>query len=233
MISALDRRPVSLRWVPSGSFDRGWGFGASLTLHALFFAAVLLSPIGPDFTPPETTVAIELVPAVPEAPEAQPRVPEPVLAVPRDAPVAPSRDAAPAAPTGYVRATTLMSAAALADPRSAKARQAMRTLADRERIVQLCNIEAMQQIGSWDKKMDPDFVIAYARSNERLTGNTIAARGAVVHSGDDWFDLRFNCELAPAHDSVAAFEFQLGKPVPLAEQEELGLPTEIDDDDDD
>ncbi|HTV68121.1 MAG TPA: DUF930 domain-containing protein [Rhizobiaceae bacterium] len=213
--------------------EAGWGFGASLAFHALLFIAILLSPVGPDFSPPEVTVPIELVPVAPEVPEMAPQAPEPVLSAPRETPAVPTIDPAPAVTAGYVRATTLMSAAALADPRSARARREMRTLAERERIVQLCNIEAMQQIGSWDKKLDPDFVIAYARSSEQLTGNVIAANGAVVHSGDDWYDLRFNCELAPAHDSVAAFEFRLGKPVPLAEQEELSLPTEIDDGDDD
>ena len=115
-----------------------------------------------------------------------------------------------------------------ADPRSRKPVLALATTAGAERIVQLCNIEAMAQIAEWDRDMDPDFdpdfVVATARSTERLEGNRLGPEGAAVHSGETWYDLKFKCELSTSAETVAAFEFDLGAAIPLLEVERLGLP---------
>ena len=46
-------------------------------------------------------------------------------------------------------AKTMLSEKTLADPRSSQARRELATFADSERIVQLCNLEAMDQIEAW------------------------------------------------------------------------------------
>jgi len=230
--------PLSLGKLPRGprqaiarAGDLDWGIGASIGIHALLLIGVLLSPIGPDLmAPQEIPVEIEIVPAATPKPEPKPAAPRPPVL----ASLPPKPNAlADAVPAGFVRGTKMLSAAALADPRSAKARREMATLADSERIVQLCNLEAMEQLAAWDAKLDPDYVVAYARSSEMIQGAVLKADGAVVHSKDNWYGLKFKCRLAPLHDTVTAFDFQLGAPVSAAEQEELGLPTEIEDDDGD
>lgn len=123
-----------------------------------------------------------------------------------------------------IRATRMLSAKTLADPRSRQARADLATFAEGERLAQLCNIEAMDQIRAWRKVFRPETVAAYARSNERVTGNLIEADGAAFRSRGEWYGLKFRCTIADAHDKVAAFEFQVGDPVPRDQWDELGLP---------
>lgn len=222
----------------SAAKAEGWGIGASLALHALLALAVLVSPIGPALIRPLVpSISVELVPlpAV-QPPTAEATMPELLAAPPEtggDA-ATPAQPAVPdAAPAGYIRSTARLSAAALADPRSAKAREALAGLAGAERIAQLCNLEAKEQIAAWNAAYRPDFIVSFARSTEVLTDSTLRAGGAAVHSGSAWYDLRYNCQLSQSHDEVVAFEFQMGSTISLREQEELGLPGEIEEDDDD
>ncbi len=144
------------------------------------------------------------------------------------APAPPRAEIAPPAPTppaGMVRATTMLSARSLADPRSRQAREDLATFADSERILQLCNLEAMEQIEEWDGRFRPDSLVAYARSEETISGNTIKADGAAFHSGDQWYELRFDCDVAPGHDKVVAFAFEVGKPVLRRDWASLSLPS--------
>ncbi|RUW89290.1 hypothetical protein EOA35_32920, partial [Mesorhizobium sp. M8A.F.Ca.ET.023.01.1.1] len=58
---------------------------------------------------------------------------------------APSARQSPAAPA-MIRPTRMLSAKTLADPRSKQARADLEAFASDERMVQLCNLEAMDQI---------------------------------------------------------------------------------------
>lgn len=99
-------------------------------------------------------------------------------------------------------------------------------LAPTDQIEQLCNLEAMAQVGVWSKDHRPDRVVAYAMADPKLSGNTFSADGAALHSKRDWFKLRFRCDLTPDHKKVAAFEFLMGEPIPRKEWEEHNLPNE-------
>lgn len=215
------------------------GFGASLALHGLLLIAVLVSPVGPSLhLPPQPpAISVEIVPAPAAVPDTSGVEDPAVLAVPPAAgdigTARPDTPVPPAATDGYVKPATMLSAAAMADPRSAKARRALATFSAGERPVQICNLEAMQQIAAWNAGLRPDFVVAFARSTEVLMGDMLRAGGAAVHSGDAWYDLSYNCELSRGHDTVLAFEFRLGAAIPVREQDRLGLPPEIEADDDD
>lgn len=200
----------------------GWGLSASIALHVLLLlAAFAAAPVGRlASTPEEESVPVDIL--SPQQFAAATRPAPPVLT----APAAPAKPPAEPLPEvqGMVRAATMLSAKALANPRAAKARAELASFAASERILQLCNLEAMEQIEAWNHDFRPDNLVAYARSNEKLAGNMIKAGGAAFHSDRGWYDLAFNCELSPAHDKVVAFEFKVGKPVPEKEWEELGLP---------
>jgi hypothetical protein len=129
-----------------------------------------------------------------------------------------------------IRATRMLSSKTLADPRSRKALADLATFAESERMVQLCNLEAMDQLAAWRKSLRPDNLVAYARSGETIAGDTIRAEGAAFHSGSQWYDLTFECQVAPSHDRVVAFAFQPGKPVPQKDWDELGLPSGAEED---
>ncbi|WP_246673007.1 MULTISPECIES: DUF930 domain-containing protein [unclassified Mesorhizobium] len=111
-----------------------------------------------------------------------------------------------------IRPTQMLSARALADPRSRQARADLKTFASDERMVQLCNLEAMDQIRQWRADFQPDRVVPYATAQEKVTGTTIAANGAAFRSRGKWYGLKFRCQLAGGGESVVGF--QLAIPCP-------------------
>ena len=123
-----------------------------------------------------------------------------------------------------VVARTMLSGKTLADPRSRQARKDLATFADSERVIQLCNLEAMDQLHAWRDDFRPDRLVAYARSDVKSSGDRIVADGAAFRSRQNWYGVSFECEVSPDHARVVAFRFQLGDEVPRKEWDELGLP---------
>ncbi|WP_245262885.1 DUF930 domain-containing protein [Mesorhizobium australicum] len=153
-------------------------------------------------------------PPIEEAPRA------PMPEAPAPAPSAPRFPATPA----MIRPTRMLSAKTLADPRSKQARADLKTFASDERMVQLCNLEAMDQIRQWHADFQPERVVPYATAEEKITGTTIAANGAAFRSRKNWYSLKFKCQLAKDGESVIGFEFLVGDPVARDKWDELGLP---------
>ncbi|KQZ40894.1 DUF930 domain-containing protein [Ensifer sp. ENS04] len=118
-----------------------------------------------------------------------------------------------------VQAKRFFSAAILADPRSRQALEGLSQLAADEQIVQLCNLEAMEQVHRWRVDFTPDLLVAYATSDIVLAGRNLRADGAAFRSKGRWFNIKFGCAVAPDIKSVAAFEFQVGDEIPESEWE--------------
>jgi hypothetical protein len=125
-----------------------------------------------------------------------------------------------------VEATTLYTAHALAS-RLGKATLADLDLTDpQERIIQLCNYEAIEQVRQEHPKLRADFALAEARSAPTLSGLSVTAQGAAIQGGGRWYDLSFRCEVAPDLAGVASFAFALGDAISAPERERLDLPAE-------
>ncbi len=208
-----------------------WGIPASVLLHIALIAmlAVMPTPKRPK-RPQEEPVSVDIltqqqfdaigeVKAAPHASQ-QPAVPVPPAASPA---LAPSPSPAAKAPA-MIRPTEMLSAKTLADPRSRQARADLATFASGERGVQLCNLEAMDQIRKWRADFLPERVVPYAMAEERISGTTISAEGAAFRSKKNWYGLKFKCQLAPDGESVVGFEFLVGDPVAPDRWDELGLP---------
>jgi hypothetical protein len=116
-----------------------------------------------------------------------------------------------------IRAEHLFSAAALADPRSKGAREAFGQLSNGERIVQLCNLEALEQVHRWKGDFQPDYVVAYAMAGEKLSKRAVEADGAAFRSKQRWYNIKFKCEVAPDLKTVVAFEFLVGAEIPRSQ----------------
>lgn len=202
-----------------------WGFYASAGTHAAALLIVLLLVPGVAKLPeaPEEKVLVDVVTAAQLDALTKPSSPE-VLRAPSDAP------AASAGANGMVQATRMLGDKALADPRSRRARADLATFAVDERAVQLCNLEAMEQIAAWEGKFQPDNLVAYARAEETIAGDSVKATGAAFHSGADWYDLSFDCSLDRRRQAVVAFAFKVGNPIPTRDWARLGLPSGPDDD---
>lgn len=226
---------------------RNTSFLASLTMHLLVGMVLLFAPLTPrHFAEPEEPVPVAIV--VPAPPQA---------ATPRQAPVPDAlppggledgeanlhgagrpdaRTAAPAslpppgaeAKDGLITARTMLSGRALANPRSRKAMQQLRTFSADERVVQLCNIEAMEQVHAMRPALLPEAVSPYAFQDLKLRGGSVVADGAAFYSGHRWYGLRFACDVTAG--KVVSFAFRIGQPVPRPQWGEHNLAEPFDDD---
>ena len=151
---------------------------------------------------------------------------EPLAPLPQPAPAAPVAPVAaqPPAQPAMIHATEMLSGKTFADPRSRQARADLATFASEERMVQLCNLEALDQIRKWRADFQPERVAPYATAEEKVKGTAIRADGAAFRSRGNWYGLKFNCELAEDGESVVGFEFLVGDPIPKEKWDELGLP---------
>ena len=197
------------------------GMPASLLLHVAIVALIVLAQFAPAVDVPAiTSVEVELVSMAQFAALAPPPVPAPTMSVPAPAEgaVAPSTgtavEAAPAPSNGPFRATTFYAGGLLAEPASAKLRQAMGTLADPERVVQLCDIEAMEQVRRARPDYDPDMVVPYAMADMATADRTLVAAGGAFRSRREWYEISFRCMPSRDFEHVETFEFTLGDAIP-------------------
>lgn len=197
------------------------GIVASLLLHAAILVLIIVGQFAPGVVvPPIPSVEVELVSVAQFAALVAPPTPAPSLAVPGtvEAPAAspsqPAVEAAPLPSNGPFRATSFYAASLLAEPASAKLRQAMRTLDVSERVVQLCDIEAMEQIRRARSDYDPDMVVPYAMEDMATVDGTLVATGGAFRSRREWYELSFRCTPARDFEHVEAFEFTLGNQIP-------------------
>ena len=124
-----------------------------------------------------------------------------------------------------VEATTLYSTAALASPLGRATLAQLETADREERIVQLCNYEAVEQTRRENPKLRIDHARVQVRKEATISGLHVTAPGAAVHGHGLWYDLSFTCDVAPDLAGVEGFAFALGGQIPRAEVEQLDLPT--------
>lgn len=173
--------------------------------------------------PPE---AIEVVMTAP--PASRPTVSgagavPPVAAPPETGGQPPIRTASPPS-SARVTATQYFAAAVLDDPHNRKTLKKLASLGSDERLIQLCNIEAMEQLRRWKAGFVPDQVVAYATADPSLKAGSIEATGAAVHAGETWYRLSFSCASTPDLGRIASFAFTLGRPIPKQQWEQDSLP---------
>jgi hypothetical protein len=215
-------RAPAAKPVPAAESPVTMGMGASLAIHALLLVILLTVALEQRPMPGERPIAVEiLTPEQFAAMTAPPEADEP-------APVPPAAPAPtpPPAEQAMIRPTEMLSAGTLADPRSREARALLATLDDTERMIQLCGLEAMEQVHAWRETFRPTAVVAYAMAEAAVSGDRVDAGGAAFRSGGAWYAIRFRCRLRPDHASVAAFEFKVGAPVPKEKWETFNLPAE-------
>lgn len=235
MTSIFVEAPADPRRLP-------WATLASLMLHgcALVAVAFVLTRQDATLPPPEPPpLAVEIVTPAQFA-ALQPVDMPPVLATESSATAAVSVDAdadepgvAPAtpsptniAPDGTITARTLYSGTLMQQPEMQRVRQGLRNFADSERLIQICNVEALEQIRRAAPDVDPDTMVAYAMADLLYNGMTLTARGGAYRSRRKWFNVSFTCTAAPGYEAVAAFQFKLGDPIPEGEWEEHFLNAE-------
>ncbi|WP_234717059.1 DUF930 domain-containing protein [Ensifer adhaerens] len=207
----------------------------ALALHALAFTA--FSRLPPKLMPlpgAEDSIDVEILAPMPERPKQAPPTAEASLPATEPQHEGTTRSETPGGhgvantpvpqPPGIVHAEKLYSASILASPRSRQARKGLAQLAPEERVVQLCNLEAMEQVHRWKAYFDPDFLVAYALSGVKLSGETLKANGAAFRSKRQWWRIAYSCSVAPDRKAVVGFDFRVGDAIPREQWQDLGLP---------
>jgi hypothetical protein len=200
--------------------------GTSATFHVAFLALLLFARFGTFPAPsPEPSLSVELVALPPPEPKIQPKPqdeprPEnedvPTNHEPSEPPTHATTE--PAEPADeMVDATNFFSASILADRRSKDAKAALKSLAPDERIVQLCNIEAMAQIHKWRTILRPDNIVAYAMADPKVSLREITADGAAFRARKRWYRVRYKCSVNADLNNVQSFAFSVGDEIPKAD----------------
>lgn len=211
-------------------------FLALLTIEAPRHIAVLRPPVTVEVVMVAPPANRPVPPAIAPSPMA---TPSPVANSDPEAPARPEATHQPSAPAvraprspAGTRATAseYFAATVLDDPRNRKTRQKLAALGSDERLIQLCNIEAMEQLKHWKTGFVADHVVAYATADPSLTATSIEAPGAAVHAGGQWYRLSFACTATADFGRVAAFAFTLGRPIPHEQWEQDNLPEQVDGD---
>lgn len=182
-----------------------------------------LLAIPEPFAPSEAgSIAVELLSeadyALHTAPEPEPvRAPEVVAAAP--VPTAPAPPELPSAEAGMVAATEFYAADILNDPTHREVQQNFPLLADREQVIQLCNIEALEQLRIDKVAENPDALVGYAFEGIGVSGLSLEANGGAFRAAGQWYRIRYRCDVAPDIRSVSAFAYAVGALVPESQWE--------------
>jgi len=207
------------------------GWTVSGVAHAILLAAIILH--APRLLPVHKPALEAIEVAVLEQAPPQPAPPA-IASRPPPAEVPSERASLPRAPTeprpatggqsGMVTPKSFYAGSVLSDPRNRKTRAEIAGLMSDEQLIQICNIEAMEQLKHWRPGFAADHVVPYAEAEPVLTATTLDAKGAAVHAGDAWYKLRFTCRSTPDLETVVAFRFALGASIPADEWERYSLP---------
>jgi hypothetical protein len=211
-----------------------WQLCGSLLLHAAALAALIFlqpaaapKPSGEEPIHVEIVAAPRLHPTIETKPDValkhqpSPLTAEKIIEAAKSRPVeklepARTTEAKPD-PDALIIAKALYSARLLADRHNRSAREAMKTLAVDERIIQLCDIEAMEQVRRAEAALKPDYVIAYAMADLKLSAHQVDAQGGAFLSHRNWYGLKFRCDVSPDDSKVVSFAFLVGEPIPKSE----------------
>lgn len=193
-----------------------WSVAASFLLHALL--AIVIMAVWS--TPPPPAPLEESIPVTVLTPAQL----DALLHPPAPGRPVPPAERRPETAEPLTHASTILSGLALAVPHNRQALADLPKLNPTERMIQLCNIEALEQIARIRDDFAPEMIDAYATKALAIGPDAVVADGAAVRSGDDWYGLRYHCRLMPGHGAIVAFDFRVGEKLTAKRVGELGLP---------
>ncbi|MDK1492581.1 DUF930 domain-containing protein [Sinorhizobium sp. 7-81] len=120
-----------------------------------------------------------------------------------------------------VSAKELFSPNALSNPR---VKQALGKLPVKKRIVQICSIEALEQVRSQRPGAFPDMLVPYGPTGGIISPSALTARGGAYRSKANWYNVDFKCEVDADATAVVSFSFAIGGAVPKSEWDARQLP---------
>jgi len=235
----------SLKWAALiGLIPGGMGVAPIISLVAHCGGIILLLMLwrSADLqAPPVKVIEVQLVAPRPamtpmtQMDEAAPNAesPKEIAAVTTETPAPPPATEKPIEPAAseMQQATKFYTSDLLRRPENAQVRETLPLLAPDERIVQLCNIEALEQIRIANGGRFSDSLDTSAFEDTEISNGKLSAPLGAYRADRRWFYVTFECTPGPDLESVVGFVFDLGEEVPreLWEEHEL-IPEDFDDD---
>ncbi|HEV7320367.1 MAG TPA: DUF930 domain-containing protein [Ensifer sp.] len=124
-------------------------------------------------------------------------------------------------PSKMTEAKELYSAKSIADPR---VKQALINLPVKRRILQLCNLEALEQIRSQRPDSPPEGLVPFGPRGGFISKNRMDASGGAYQHKSNWYDVDFKCVVNEEATEVTSFSIAIGGQVPKATWKERRLP---------
>lgn len=115
-------------------------------------------------------------------------------------------------------AIELYSEKALNDPR---VKQALGKLPPQERVIQICSIEALEQIRHHQPGTFPDML---ARDGGSVSDSGLTVSNGAFRSGSKWYAVDFQCQINVQAMTVKSFRYAIGKSIPEREWNGRQLP---------
>jgi len=213
----LSWRPMMLEPIQRRASIMNRSLPASVLAHGLVAAAALLLVPQPLVAPAQRVVSVDII--SPEqyaalfAPPSTATVPLPEPAAEAVVPVPPGRD------DGLVEAQNLYAADILGDPANAEVRANFPLLASSEQVVQLCNMEALEQLRTSGAAPGADALVGYAFGDVTVDKDALRVEGGAYRSQGRWFHIRYDCTVLADMSGVRNFAYAVGDLVPPSEWE--------------
>lgn len=125
------------------------------------------------------------------------------------------------APSATFAALTLFALTAPADAADERLLRNLRKLEPATRLEQVCDLEAMTQLGK--RGIAADRAKSDVISRPQYKSGTLTANGAAYRTRGKWYQLSFTCKANPDVLKVTSFDFKVGKEIPPAKWPALGL----------
>ena len=92
-----------------------------------------------------------------------------------------------------------------------------------ERAHQACIIKGIDTIRRDGKLPKADRVQPSINGRAAFTGTQVAAKSGAVRAKSHWYGLKFTCDVTPDQMKALTFTYEIGKEIPEAQWEDLGL----------
>ncbi|PWE52271.1 hypothetical protein DEM27_32000 [Metarhizobium album] len=123
--------------------------------------------------------------------------------------------------SAFTQAKKLFSKASLSDPRVKKA---LGKLPPNRRIVQICTIEALEQVRHSARNSVPEGMVPFSDEGGLIAGPKLSASGGAFFSGGKWYAIDFSCETNAEVTEITAFRFDIKGAIPRNEWKSRKLP---------
>nr|WP_319483147.1 DUF930 domain-containing protein [uncultured Cohaesibacter sp.] len=97
-----------------------------------------------------------------------------------------------------------------------KVRNWLKDMAPQERMVQVCNMDAMG-------KLDADRLVDYTFSSPQINDNTVTADGAAYRRNGHWYKVSYSCDTSKDQMEVLNLDVTKGDEVPKDQWTQFNL----------